>query len=314
MAPPNWNPRYVDQLVQLAIDNNCKGIIEEPRVLYGLAVIPTTDPSIAVFPNDTFVNGGEFPIRITQMTCAIRPGVDDGDFSFDDERLIQQVGLRLRYHDTFYMNNLFVPAPAWANKPVAAGSSTQQGTSSFIFDRPTVLSARDSLRVEVILERIAPTTPRLVSVGFTGVGLLSKRPYLFSSTLELDSLVAGVFPAADLKNDGGEPVALTDMSFTCGAERDANDPAGDIRRARFQVKLIGNGTQSDWFGTSAPGVSRCPGQLLGISTGRAIAHRFPGNGILLEPGDGLSAEANPLTGTLEGAEIGLALIGYVSVT
>jgi hypothetical protein len=196
----------------------------------------------------------------------------------------------------------------------------QRGVSSWIFDRPTVLSARDGLRVQVQLE-FAPGVgvTRSVAVGFTGVGLLSKRPYLLSDTLELSDANIANFNAAALHNDGGEPIALTDASFIVGALSDAADAAGDVTKARFQVKLLGNGTQAEWFKTNAgastpPPVVRAPAQLLGVSTGRSVVHRFPGDGMLLEPGEGFTAEALGTTSAARATQFALASVGYIVIT
>lgn len=312
---PHYDTRYVNQLIELAENNRCKGIIEEPRVMYGVVDLATAGLGISQFPNDTFINGDDFPMRFTHLLMAPLP-VDDGDggLSFADERFIQWVGARLRYHDTFYMNNQFVPAPNWVNKVIASGPGVTLGTSSWIFDRPAILSARDSLRVEFSL-RVTPESARLVSASFTGVGLLSKRPYLLSSQLEVDNTGNQVFPASDFKNDGGEPIALTDMSVTVGPEEDSNDANGDVRLGTFQVKLLGNGTQGDWFQSdSSPLLVRAPAPILGVSTGRAVVHKFPGDGILLEPGDGLSAEAMALNSSVNGMRFTMAMAGYISVT
>lgn len=316
---PTWDPRYVDQLVRLAEENIRKGVIEEPRVLYGVVELASQDPLATNFPPNTFLNGDQFPVRLTHLVLAPRPVFVDDAFTFDDERLVQRVGLRLRFHDAYYQNYAFVPAPVWLNKPVGGADGAQRGVSSWILDRPTVLSARDGIRVQVQLEA-APdqATTRPVSVGFTGVGLQSKRPYFLSSTIDdIDDANIHDFDAADLHNDGGEPIAITDCTFIVGAQSDDDDASGDVRRARFQVKLLGNGTQSEWFRTNAGSglvVPRCPGQLLGVSTGRSIVHRLPGDGILLEPGEGFTAEAQALQPDTEGMQFCIAAVGYISLT
>lgn len=314
---PTWDPRYVDQLVRLAEENVRLGVIEEPRVYYSIVQLRSADPLATTFPPNAFVNGDQFPVRLTHLVLAAVPTFGES-ILFSDERLVQRVGLRLRFHDAYYQNYAFVPAPLWLNKPVAGAQAVQRGVSSWIFDRPTILSARDGLRVEVQLEQAPDTdTSRPVGVAFTGVGLLSKRPYFVSSALDLTDANIANFDAADLHNDGGEPIALTDCSFMVGAQSDAEDAAGDVRFARFQVKLLGNGTQAEWFKTNAGGglvVPRCPAELLGVSTGRSLVHRFPGDGMLLEPGEGFQAEAIALDSTTEGMRFGLAAVGYIAVT
>lgn len=317
---PTWDPRYVDQLVRLAEENVRKGVLEEPRIYYGVVALNASQPLATQFAANTFLNGDQFPVRLTHLVLAPRPSLVDAAPAFTDERLVQRVGLRLRFHDAYYQNYAFVPAPVWLNKPVAGADAVQRGASSWIFDRPTVLSARDGIRVQVQLEDAfgdpgAASVP--VGIGFTGVGLLSKRPYFLSSSLDISDLAIHDLDAADLHNDGGEPIALTDATFICGALSTSDDASGDIRRARFQVKLLGNGTQAEWFKTNAGGglvVPRAPGQLLGVSTGRSIVHRFPGDGMLLEPGEGFTAEAEALDASTEGMQFCIAAVGYISIT
>ncbi len=323
MDTPNpRDPRYIDWLVELAKKNLQGGIIEEPRLFYDFAEIPATAPFTAQFTNNVFRNGEQFPVRITHMIATIAPtfgGSPAGEFT--DERLIQHVALRMRWHDTAYMSSFFVPLPLWANKVLAGAEATQQGTTSWVFDRPLILSARDSFRVQAQLAADADTD-RNVMMGFSGVGLLSGRPYFFGSsprTLEDENLTQ--IPSRGYINDGAEPVAVTDMvTQVTGVLTDAN-PSGDARRAGWGLRQIGNGTQSDMFvgpavaPPAAFGSDLCPGSLLGISTGRSIVHRFPGDGVIWEPGEGIQAEIAPVTGVddVQGATVYLAFAGYISL-
>lgn len=320
--PSPQDPRYVDWLVKLAEKNLREGIIEEPRLYYDFAEMPSSAPFTVPFTNNVFRNGEQFPVRITHMIATIAPtfgGSPAGEFS--DERLIQHVALRMRWHDTDYMSSFFMPLPLWSNKVVGGAEATQQGSTSWVLDRPLILSARDSLRVQTQLVADADD-PRNVMMAFSGIGLLSKRPYLFGSspiTLENDALTQ--IPSRGYINDGAEPVAITDLTTqVTGVLTDAN-PAGDARRCCWGIRQIGNGTQSDWLigPNGAPpavvGNLFCPGSLLGISTGRSIVHRFPGDGIVWEPGEGIQAEIAPVSGVddVQGCTVYLGFAGYISV-
>ena len=323
MDTPNpRDPRYIDWLVELAKKNLQGGIIEEPRLFYDFATLPSLSPFTIQFTNNVFRNREQFPVRITHMIAAIAPtfgGSPAGTFT--DERLIQHVALRMRWHDTAYMSSFFTPLPLWANKVLAGAEAIQQGSTGWVFDRPLILSARDSLRVQVQLAADADAN-RNAMMGFSGVGLLSGRPYFFgSSPLTLDDEQATQIPSRGYINDGAEPVAVTDMvTQLTGVLTDAN-PSGDARRAGWGLRQIGNGTQSDKLigpAASPPaafGSTLCPGSLLGISTGRSIVHRFPGDGIIWEPGEGIQAEIAPVTGVddVQGATVYLAFAGYISV-
>jgi hypothetical protein len=53
--------------------------------------------------------------------------------------------------------------------------------------------------------------------------------------------------------------------------------------------------------------------LLGYGAGRSIVHRFPGEGLLWEPGEGITLDMQALDDSVEGYTVGLSLYGYVSV-
>lgn len=303
--------RHIDYLVKLASDNVCKGVIEEPRFYYDTMTL-LTNGQTSEGQRDTFRNGEQFPVRLTHAVFALRPDFDQNLGT--DERLIQRVGLRMTFHDQYYMSRDFVPVPLWSNKVVAGPSAITTGFSSYTFDRPVILSARDSLRVTVALES-TPTTPRRVVVSVTGIGMLSKRPYFLASEVELSNTNPVVLDSADFRNDGTEPVALTDMVLHCGAETEDATGAGDIRQLRVQVRQIGNGTQADWgIGPTSPPLAQCPATLLGLTEGRAVVHRFPGDGLIWEPGEGIIVQGIALASSTEGLELATALVGYISLT
>lgn len=306
--------RNIDYLVALASKNVREGIIEEPRAYYDTMTLVADEVETPGNP-DVFINGEQFPVVITQLSAAIRP-----DFAANppnptlDERFIQRMGLRLSFHDQYYQSRDFVAVPLWLNKVVAAADLVTQGSSAWTFDRPFVLSARDSLRVEVALESV-PASPRRVTVSVTGTGMLSKRPYFLSSTLLLDSTIPRVLPTQGFRNDGAEPIAVTDMAIHCGAERDAAVGQGDVRQLRINVRQIGNGTQADWLqGPTVPlPLAQMPAVLAGYTSGRAVVHRFPGKGLLWEPGEGITVDAVALDASVVNFELAISLSGYISV-
>lgn len=314
-APHPNDPRYIDWLVKLAEANRAQGVIEEPRLFWDVVTLRDEDPLVTDYTGNVFENGEQFPVRLTHVVMAPRPAWG-AESPFSDERLIQRVSLRLRFHDTFYMNNLLLPAPLWVNKTIAAPASVSQGSAHWILDRPVILSARDTLSVEVQPETNAldADTTYNVAVSFTGVGLLSKRPYFFGSSKQFtDANVNSTqFTPTDMKNDGTEPIAITDVGFTVDAGDQVSTNAGDVRRWRFQIRQIGNGTQRTWF-FQPTGETLCPGQLLGISQGRAIVHRFPGDGMIWQPGEGVQAQAAALTSGTEGMDFLLGFAGYIAI-
>ncbi len=309
------NQRYIDYLVKLAAKNVCDGVIEEPRAYFDVVTLNNENQVTEGNP-DVFINNEQFPIRLTHMSAALIPDFAQtptpGSF---DERFIQRVGMRMTFHDQFYQSAQFVALPLWLNKCVAAADLVTQGSASVIFDRPLILSARDSMRVQVALG-IAPTTPRLVSVSFTGTGMLSRRPYFFGGDRELANANPVLLPLTRYRNDGTEPIALTDMTVICGAEQDDPVGQGDIRFLNLQIRQVGNGTNADWYkGPSVPApLARMPAVLNGYSTGRSIVHYFPGDGLIWEPGEGIDIDWRALDAQAEGLQVGVSLWGYISVT
>lgn len=319
--PSPQDPRYVDWLVKLAEKNLREGIIEEPRLFFDFAELPAAAPFTVPFSNNVFRNGEQFPVRITHMIAYVAPTFDGEASEFLDERLIQHVALRMRWHDTDYMSSFFMPLPLWSNKVLGGAEATQQGSTSWVFDKPLILSARDSLRVRTQLVTGADAS-RNAMLSLSGIGLLSKRPYFFgSSPVTLTDETETQIPSRGYINDGAEPVAVTDMTTMLSGALDVADPSGDARRAAWGVRQIGNGTQAEWIkGPSASppaatGTNLCPGALLGITSGRSIVHRFPGDGVIWEPGEGIQAEIAPVSGVddVQGATVYLAFAGYISV-
>ena len=303
--------RFVDSLVRMAAQRVCEGVIEEPRLFFSTITLDAAG-LVTRQPNDNiYRNGEKFPVRITHAIAAMR--VDFANAATDDDRLLQDVGLRFTMHDQYYQSRDLLPLPLWSNKIVAGPRLTSRATSAWMFDRPFVLSARDSMVVKLQVTPPAPDedSGKLCSVGFTGTGLLSNQPYFWGSSLAVEDGTVHTLPTGDFRNDGAEPIAITDMTAHCGAASSANDANGDIRRLDIQVQQNGNGTNTEWLQGDA---ARCPAIMLGLHTGRAMVHRFPGDGLQWEPGEGLTVEAQALTPAKTGGkDVTIALVGYVAV-
>jgi hypothetical protein len=123
-------------------------------------------------------------------------------------------------------------------------------------------------------------------------------------------------PTGDYRNDGAEPVLLTDMVVnTGGIVGDADQSVGNIRNVRVQITQVGNGTGANWMigptGASAP-QAVCAANL-GLFSGRCIVHEFPGEGLLWEPGEGIDVSVQGLDGFDDPAFLSIALAGYISI-
>jgi hypothetical protein len=307
--------RDVDHIVNLAAEDICNGVIEEPRVFYDVITLLANGLPSSGDPN-TFINGEQFPIRITQASFALRGAVEDDVFVLPDERLLQRVGIRFVFHDQYYQTSAFQPAPLWSNKVVSGPVALTPGVASYTFDRPAILSARDTLRVVVALEAATDAnTFRRASVSFYGTGVQSKRPYFLGSARNLSTVAQQVVQGADFRNDGTEPIALTDMTVELSAQDDDPVGAGDVRLLRVQVRQLGNGIGADWFiGPQTPlPIGQCFAGLLGFTQGRAVVHQFPGEGLLWEPGEGVRVEGSALAAESEGLNLIVGLSGYISL-
>ena len=309
----------IERIIAIAEENIERGIFEEPRFYYDEIVI-NDSTSIRTFSNQgAFVNGEQYPIRLTHLEAAIRLLASDGAAVVTDERIIQRVGLRMNFHGHDYMRREFEPLPIWHNQRTAAAHVVSFGQSTHVFARPAVLSARDTMVVTVRLERATSSSnTRIITVSFTGYGLVTKRPYFFSGqSIALSTTVAVNIDPSRYTNDGDEPIVLTDMTVHCAAENLANNPQGDIRECRVQIRMVNGGTGADWFiGPSASATTgaindRMPAVLLGTHSGRCIVHEFP-KPVIWEPGEGLTLEVQALIGSLQAtgdAVLALSLSG-----
>lgn len=319
-VPSRNDPDYADFVIRMATGGSLKaGILNEPRVFYDVIPLSQDDTLIIGGNPGVFVNGEQYPIRISHMSAALAYLDQESHVAFDAD--IQRAAMRLIFHDTFYMNASFVPLPLWGNVPVAPPEAIAQGISHWNLvenGNPFVLSARDTLVVTVQLND-ATLADYPANLVLAGIGALSKRPYLFNSEAILTGPQRTNLNSVDLRNDGIEPVVITDITVTAGPTLTSTDPRGDISAISLNIVQSGNGTGAKWFigpQTPPPPIPLMPAQLLGFSTGRAVVHQFPGDGLLWNPGDGISVEVQtrPLRSDGSTPILCLALGGNIMVT
>ena len=94
----------IDRIIRTAQENICAGRVMEPRWYWDEITLPATTTEVEFSNPDAFKNGEDYPVRITQLTVAIR----DTEV---DARFIQHVGMRLTFHGQDYMGRPFIPTP-----------------------------------------------------------------------------------------------------------------------------------------------------------------------------------------------------------
>jgi hypothetical protein len=316
--------RMKDWLVKAAKQIQLDGVLYEPRVYFDVFTVSSdlnSSQIVAGSPNNIFVNGEQFPVSLQWMTATLLPTVAGG---LPDPRLLQRVGLRVRYHDQYYMARTHAPIALWENTPNAAPDFVSPSTASWDFEQPFVLSARDSLQITV--QSLLPLggeagLEATVSVSLHGIGLLSERPYFFSGKTVLDDNTSTNLPTTFFRNDGSEPVVIGGMVLNVflsapDVASAATFPASGIT---VQCRQIGNGTNADWMqGPSPVFSSQVPAVLLGAKTGFNMLHRIPGNGWQWRPGEGIEIDVNNLGLPGDGQEpityrVAVACLGYIAV-
>lgn len=278
------------------------------------AIVPNSDP-------DSYKNGEQFPVRITHMVVApqhaVVPTNEDGiQAIYEPASKAQQLLLRVERYGDYYMNEQFIRASAWHNVQSAQPYNLAAGSVVHRFFQPLVLSGRDSLRVDfdavfpgqTVFASAAPDAALFTTnsdgdaavvpdilVQVTGVGMRSGRPYLLAGparpTTSGGQTIFTVDPTL-LQNIGNEPIALTRMTVVANVAFSQTDGAvlgllPNAQMFRIQVRQQGNGTQAEWTrGPTYPTpITRMPLALFGTELGDAIVHRFPGDGITLDPGE-----------------------------
>ena len=356
--------RNYKEIVQFASKNRGEGVLIEPRAYFDFLnyVDASSNLNTQVWNTDpgSFTNGEQFPVRLTHFVVSpnfkVAQVQSETVVRYVYPDALQSVKLRIERYDEFYMNEFLINAPAWHNvniaPPVAVGNALVTRT----LKHAIVLSARDSLRVEV--ERVpfgatVAITPAggepsvvtgtlSVTFTYTGVGMRSGRVYTWGDTVSFytDGPSIESFDPAQLQNVGGEPVAITQMSFQVGPGENVIDgdttfgPASapamfDTRLFRVAIKQIGNGTQADFqHGPTYPTeIKRMPLSLWGTDVGQSVVHQFPGDGLLLDPGQtvrvqgtrlaaiGVDEEArDAFAGGLHYPEVvSIGLLGYLMV-
>jgi hypothetical protein len=320
--PSKGAPDYVDHVLRTARDGLIRqGVINEPRMLFDEITVPRSTDMIGPGSPGTFINGEPWPLRITHVLAAMRH-VDKDGVTPGIDLLTSLVGMRLMFHDQFFMNAQFVACSTWGNKATATPNPTDEGTAHWDFvanAQPFVLSARDTLIVSVALQ-VAPAAGQSipVTVTFMGIGSLSRRPYMLQGTRDVTSLAPIDLSTVDFRNDGLEPIVITDMQVqVAGETRTAGiTPQGVLSNLRLNIKQVGNGTNTWWFaGPTAPiNQQRAQASLVGVTTGRAVVCQLPGDGFIWEPGEGMTIEVQPRTTLQIDPVLCVGLTGYIMVT
>ena len=303
-----------ERIVRTALEDLCVGRIMEPRWYYDEITVPD-DQTIGFSNPDAFKNGEAFPVKITHIVMGVRAvnaaGVDT------DERIIQRIGVKLLFHGQEYMAHEFAVAPLWLNKVVAAPNSVALGQVAHRFFKPWLLTARDVMKVQVqLIGANDPGTTRTATVSFAGFGLDSRRPYFKSADVVLPDTTIRTLDVSLLRNDGDEPIVMTDMTAHLSAQSNKNDPNGNIDFLRVQINQVGNGTQSEWFkhASSSYPSTLMLASMLGTNTGRVIVHELDPNApVYWEPGEGLNVQVQGIQPDLGAPVFAIALAGTIQI-
>lgn len=300
----------------------------EPRVYFQEYVF--ADDQRMAFPDPVaWRNGEQFPVVITHITAAMRGSRIVGDEQNPREGspvLINNYGLRINSHDTFYQSPQMIQLPAWHNVRNASSDVVTPGTTTWVFDKPFLLGNRASFKVQVKLER-APVdaqqapSQRLVGVVFDCLGKITGRPYRLADTRDVDDTSIATFSSSRLQNQVAEPLEVLSVTFTCGSEQPGY--AGDITQMRVRISCDGTGSNQSW--SHGGGVTPFPHEfvpatLLGVTSGICVTHRIPGAGWLFDPGQGVDPAveflyldlADRVRTTEEAVMIGM--LGYTVIT
>jgi hypothetical protein len=317
--PAKGSADYVNYVLKISNTGMLRrGVINEPRVLYD--EFQLSDEGV-IAPSSgnpgAIVNGEAWPLRITHVLAALRYVDAAGSPAVQDPLMLNQAQMRFQFHEQYYMNSQLLSVPSWSNKVIALPDVVTQSMSAWDFvanGQPFVLSKRDTLVVEVQLQDISdPSSGVPVTVTFTGIGALSRQPYLLAGTTTLVKLTKTSITTTGYRNDGIEPIVITDMTVNVGPDLDDPTGTGDIHRVRINVRQTGNGTNAQWFkGPITPTIPQMQASLCGVTGGRAVVHQFPGDGLLLEPGSGVTLEGCTLN-TNTSPVLCIGFSGYIIV-
>lgn len=315
--PQELNPES-DYVRKLAARNLKEGDARlfEPRLFADTFAFTGTQQRIFADP-DVFRNGEKFPMRITHLIMAAQWAAADGQSPVGgDERIIQRYGLRIRAHDTYYMNALSVPMPLWANKPVATSDVITRAQACWQLDKPVILGNRDTFEILVALLVAPATGTERVACALDGVGFYSRQPKRLTGFVDIgNTVVPTAIDSDDFRNDGTEPIEIHTITLHHTPSTSQSNPVGNIRNVRARMRINGNGTNQWWNWTRpAPAVANqlIPANLFGVQTGRAVVHRLPMGGWLWYPNEGVTPEVESLV-TTRTDTILLAMAGYIMV-
>jgi hypothetical protein len=304
----------------LTPENICRGVLYEPRILFDVVSFDGTQQFQTGNP-DVFRNTERYPLRITHVLAGMLNVVADGQSPIGgDERIVQRYGLRLRGHDTYYMNPNYPLLPLWNNVISAASDIVTQATSVWELPKPLYMGRRDVMECEVQLltqpKNVAgQNTDETVAVAFHAIGLVSKEPKILTGQLVISDTLAHTIPTDFYRNDGLEPLLITKVVVNDAPNVSQTNPVGNIRNVRLRIRLNGNGTNQWW--TRGPVVGspndRCPEPVWGITVGRSVVHEVPGGGWLWGSGEGISIELQSAQSTRVDQVI-IAMAGYIEIT
>src|SRR5574342_548594 len=143
-VPERGTQEYIDYVLRLSERGVLReGVVNEPRVFFDEIAINPDGQETAGSPG-VFVNGEQFPIRLTHMLACVRYLNAAAQQGVDSPLNIQRCGLRMIFHDQFYMNSVHLPVPVWGNKIVAGSDASGSAVSTWDFvenGQPFVLSA-----------------------------------------------------------------------------------------------------------------------------------------------------------------------------
>jgi hypothetical protein len=301
-------------LVKLAAGKVEKGILQEPRAYYDIFAV-NDDGTPTAGNAEIFRNGEDFPVMLKHVVFGLGALSQDGK-NTQDPRNIGFIGVNFRWHDQFYMNPSFNSAPSWGNVHNAGPQPIVVSTAAWKFPVPFIMSARDTLKIDCqALVSPPQDEPFQFQMNFNGIGMLSGRPYVLSGQVNLPDQQESALPTQYLRNDGGEPIVVVDGTANLSSPEGDLDPQADISQVAFNVRQIGAGTNAQWFqGPNNTGLPELmPAHLFGVTMGRVIVHKFPGDGMMLNPGEAFSVAAQASKHDL-GAILNIAAFGYLIVT